>query len=251
MRMHNCTGSPSGVAGKNVTPMQSPTLRSAFKNNDNKGFFSLTGVSGPPLIEQTRECRGSGHLNQQETNIAGVEHKTVSRHISKNNTRIIQREEAGGTLSFPNAHRNVLMIHQNNPGNQIREVMRRLWQLSRPNAIHATEAAVSILWDPHTRQPRFYSYALGTEGQPNMVQICCPPQYEMQGASIVGTIHTHPFPPSLAQQEPSGEDIQAVSQLPVTSGRMENYIVGLEDIFVLFRDGRWFRIGRREQMLSP
>gem|GEM_PF-4282201 len=411
MRMRNRAGSPSGVAGRNVTPMQSPALRSAFNNNDNRGFFSLespisplkglntrygqvtclppyahvphevriancdsgctrpsiqiheethvsdileccrrwraaarpvysaqtintqaalqlyeqwldwcddnrhylehradrsqlaalnrlhrdhncgqatsgnqaccsrindwilqirqsitdhqrhagggltpcpwpaTGVSGPPLIEQARECHGSGHLNQQETNIAGVEHKTVSRHISTNSTRIIQREEAGGTLCFPNAHSNVLMIYQDNPGNQIREVIRRLWQLSRPNTIHAAEAAVTILWNPQTRQPRFYSYDLGTEGQPNRVQICCPPQSEMQGAEIVGTIHTHPFPPSLAQQEPSGEDIQAVSQLPITSGRMENYIVGLEDIFVLFRDGRWFRIGRREQML--
>jgi len=72
----------------------------------------------------------------------------------------------------------------------------------------------------------------------------------MRGSEIVGTIHTHPFPLRDAQQEPSPEDRQAVAQMPATRGRLENYVVGLEDIFILFRDGRWFRIGRRETMLG-
>lgn len=203
---------------------------------------------GPLAILQTGTCTGVRELGA-----------VVTQHDEHMLSLARAGEERGGSGSAaptePTAFceaepRTLLIYHRNVAGGDLRGITRRMWRLSAAGTTDPREAGATILWDRRLNRVVFYGFPLASPRAPNSVRICCPPRSSLRGRDIIGTIHTHPFPPDEAQQEPTPEDITAVSRIPQGRCWQENYVVGLEDVFVFSRSGRWFRIGRRESMLG-
>ena len=133
----------------------------------------------------------------------------------------------------------------------IRSTMAQMWRASQADPLNPKEFSLTVFIDRRTQNMTFVSKEGPPESQNRglQVEICFQGDSLPRHISILGTIHTHPDTTSTGRQEPSPEDLDRIGGNSSKCG-VEHYVIADNSIFQ-FDSVRFFRLGRRSQLIGP